>query len=219
LKCLGKVNKSFKGVMFTVLVACRNSVRPRLLFITSNMNKVLEAKSILRKFGIVFKHLNLKYPEIQAESLRVIASESARYLYEKLGNSLFIEDSGLFIDTLGGFPGPYSSYVYKTIGNNGILKLMKNALCRSARFESVVAYIDSPQNIHIFTGIVKGTISSRIRGQKWGFDPIFIPEGKDQTYAEMGFDEKQRLSHRRIALEKFAFWMMKNRREAFRSFH
>ncbi|MEM2107144.1 MAG: XTP/dITP diphosphatase [Candidatus Bathyarchaeia archaeon] len=202
--------------MSTVLVTYRNSVRSRLLFVTSNMNKVHEAKSILGKFGIVFKHLNLKYPEIQAESLRVIASESAQYLYEKMNNPLFIEDSGLFIDALGGFPGPYSSYVYETIGNNGILKLMEGTMRRSARFESVVVYIDSPKNIHIFTGIVRGTISSRIRGQKWGFDPIFIPEGKNQTYAEMGFDEKQMVSHRRIALEKFAFWILKSYRKVFR---
>ncbi|MGQ9542922.1 MAG: XTP/dITP diphosphatase [Candidatus Bathyarchaeia archaeon] len=183
----------------------------KLLFVTSNLNKVMEAKSILGAYSIDFEHLKLEYPEIQSDSLSVVASESIKYLYSRLGKPLFIEDSGLFIEALGGFPGSYSSYVYETIGNNGIIKLMEGIQQRAARFESVVSYMDSPQTIHIFTGVVKGSISLKVRGEGWGFDPIFIPNDRDQTYAEMGFMEKQKVSHRRIALEKFALWMVERR--------
>ena len=180
----------------------------KLVFVTSNRNKVMEARRILGEHGIKFRHLSLRYPEIQDVSIRKIASSSARGLRRRLQWPLFIEDSGLFIEALRGFPGPYSSYVQETIGNQGILKLMEGIQERSSRFESVVAFLDSAGKTHLFTGAVDGAISSEIRGLRWGFDPIFIPHGANQTYAEMGVEAKQRVSHRSIAFEKFATWIM-----------
>jgi XTP/dITP diphosphohydrolase len=177
-----------------------------LTFVTSNPNKVTEVRQILREFSIVFDHLNLKYPEIQSSSLRKIASISARYLHDRLKRPLFIEDSGLFIDALGGFPGPYSSYAQKTIGNLGILKLMSNIRQRTARFESVIAYIGTGCDVRLFSGIVEGSICSEAKGVRWGFDPIFIPHGSRQTFSEMGPERKQKVSHRRIAVKKFGTW-------------
>ena len=167
-----------------------------LLFVTSNPNKELEVRKILNKNGISFQHMDANYQEIQSSSLKTIAAESARCLYEQLKNPLFLEDSGLFIEQLGGFPGPYSSYVYKTIGNSGVLKLMSNIGNRTSRFESVVAYAENHKNIHL--------------GKGWGFDPIFIPRNCDETYAEMGIESKQRVSHRYIAFTKFSDWFKTN---------
>jgi len=191
------------------LMAGHSGSSPKLVFVTSNPDKVVEAQRILGGHGISFKHLSLRYPEIQDSSLRKIASTSARNIYNKLQRPLFIEDSGLFVKALRGFPGPYSSYVQETIGNPGILKLMDGIQERSSRFESVVAYVESVGRTHLFIGAVDGTISTEIRGLRWGFDPIFIPHGTNQTYAEMGVEAKQKVSHRGIALEKFATRIMK----------
>ncbi|MBS7623107.1 XTP/dITP diphosphatase [Candidatus Bathyarchaeota archaeon] len=186
---------------------------PRLVFVTSNRDKVIEAKRILQACGVQFKHLSLRYPEIQDSSLRKIALTSAISVYRRLRQPLFTEDSGLFIEALGGFPGPYSSYVQETIGNIGILRLMEGVRNRSSRFESVVAYVESPRKNQVFTGSVEGRISIEERGSRWGFDPIFIPSGTDLTFAEMGPEAKQKLSHRAIALGKFASWLIEHGRK------
>ncbi|MHA2407741.1 MAG: non-canonical purine NTP pyrophosphatase, partial [Candidatus Ranarchaeia archaeon] len=121
---------------------------------------------------------------------------------------IFVEDAGLFIDSLNGFPGPYSSYVLKTLGLNGILALMKNIEERRAEFRAVVAFIHpADREVEIFNGITKGRISGTIRGEQWGYDPIFIPHGQTKTYAEMESSTKNKLSHRFQALNKFAKWM------------
>jgi XTP/dITP diphosphohydrolase len=181
-------------------------ISPTLLFVTSNPNKALEVRKILDKNGISFQHNDTAYKEIQSSSLKTIATESARCLYERLKTPLFVEDSGLFIETLGGFPGPYSSYVYKTIGNSGVLKLMSAVTDRTSRFESVVAYAENDNDIHLFSGIVLGRIADKKRGKGWGFDPIFIPRNFNETYAEMGIESKQRVSHRYVAFTKFSNW-------------
>ncbi len=188
---------------------------PDLVFVTSNPNKVKEVRKILKEYGIEFEHLDLEYQEIQASSLHEIALASARYLCERVSRPFFIEDAGLFIGALSGFPGPYSSYVYKTIGNSGVLKLMEAVQQRASRFESVVAYAESIHDIAVFRGVVEGSISLEAKGEGWGFDPIFIPEGSDKTYAKMGTEAKQRLSHRSAALERFAAWFNKRGRNGF----
>ncbi len=177
-----------------------------LLFVTSNPNKALEVRKILNKNGISFQHMDASYQEIQSSSLKTIATESARCLYERLKTPLFLEDSGLFIERLSGFPGPYSSYVYKTIGNSGVLKLMSTIANRASRFESVVAYAENDNDIHLFSGIVLGRIADKKKGKGWGFDPIFIPRNCDETYAEMGIESKQGVSHRYVAFTKFSNW-------------
>ena len=97
-----------------------------LFFISSNNHKYLEAKKILDSFGIQLGFLKSDLEEIQSNSIHDIARKKARNAFFKHKKPLIIEDDGLFIDSLGGFPGPYSSYVFKTIGNKGILDLLKN---------------------------------------------------------------------------------------------
>jgi len=171
-----------------------------MLFITSNEGKFREAKEVAKKFSIELKWLKMEYEEFQGNSLEEIALKSARELSKEIKEPFFIEDSGLFIESLNGFPGPYSSYVFKTIGNKGILKLMEGVQNRKAYFKAVIAFFDGKE-IKIFDGIVYGEISTEIRGDKgFGFDPIFLYG--DKTFAEMG-EEKNSVSHRRKALEKF----------------
>ncbi|MDI9611079.1 MAG: XTP/dITP diphosphatase [Archaeoglobaceae archaeon] len=169
-------------------------------FITSNEGKFREAKELAEMFSIEIEWLRMEYEEPQALELEEIARKSAEILSEKIKEPFFIEDSGLFIEALNGFPGPYSSYVFKTIGNEGIIKLMAGIKNRKAYFKAIVAYFDGSK-IKTFDGIVHGEIALEIRGRKgFGFDPIFLYG--DRTFAEMG-EEKNLVSHRRKALEKF----------------
>ncbi len=171
----------------------------RVIFVTSNEGKYREAKSIGERFGIEVEWRREEYLEPQGNDLREIAKKSAEFLAEKIRRPFFIEDSGLFIPALNGFPGPYSSYVFKTIGNEGILKLMEGVEDRSAYFLAVVAFFDG-ERVLTFEGRVEGRIAREMRGNKgFGFDPIFEYDGR--TFAEMG-EEKNEVSHRRRALEE-----------------
>lgn len=163
-----------------------------MYFITGNRHKYEEMKRII---GPAVTMKTVEYPEIQAETLEEVAAYGIHYLKERIDGTFFIEDSGLFIDVLGGFPGVFSSYVFRTIGNEGILKLLQGVDERKARFMSVVGYYDG--ETHLFTGICKGTIARKIRGKRgFGYDPIFIPEGVERSFAEMETEEKNRHSHR-----------------------
>jgi XTP/dITP diphosphohydrolase len=126
-----------------------------------------------------------------------------------------VEDAGLFISRLSGFPGPYSAYVYKTIHNDGILKLLEGSKERDAKFQSVIGYCDQETVCEpiFFEGVVNGEITLTERKEQgksgFGFDPIFEPSGIEKTFAEMTIIEKNRYSHRAMAIRKFAEWYIK----------
>ena len=105
--------------------------------------------------------------------------QKAEQAFQKCKKPIIIEDDGLFIDSLNGFPGPYSSYVFKTIGNNGILQLLKHN--RQAKFCSIIFYYDN-KNSKSFEAKIDGTISKSQHGSGWGYDPIFIPKNFTKNY-------------------------------------
>ena len=189
-----------------------NKPCPDVIFASSNMNKYFEAEKILAGFGIKPLHYLLDLLEIQDDSLSKIAEQKAVFAYNEsrlmksVGapkpSAVIVEDDGLFIDSLSGFPGPFSSYVFKTIGNNGILKLVGDD--RDAQFRAVIAYCDSNKKPILFESNVLGKISKNLQGNGWGYDPIFVPENQTKTYAELA--EKNKLSHRYESLKKFANW-------------
>lgn len=183
----------------------------RIYFVTGNRHKFEEASRVLESFlpkGLVeFHPVYLEKLEIQSDRLDKIALFSARHAYGIVRHPLVVEDTGLFIDALRGFPGPYSSFVNKTIGPQGILKLMEGMGDRRARFMTAVAAIIPPYE-RVFMGEVRGTITDSMRGsQGFGFDPIFIPEGSKKTFAEMNLVEKNSYSHRARAFSKLAEWL------------
>jgi len=179
----------------------------KVIFVTSNEGKFREAKSIGEKYGIEVEWIKEEYLEPQGNDLKEIAKKSAELLANKIKKPFFIEDSGLFIPALKGFPGPYSSFVFKTIGNEGILKLMEGVEDRRAYFLAVVAFFDG-KNVLTFEGRVDGRIATEMRGDKgFGFDPIFEYNGR--TFAEMG-EEKNEVSHRRRALEALFSYLKEN---------
>ncbi|ANF22439.1 XTP/dITP diphosphatase [Thermococcus piezophilus] len=181
----------------------------RLAFITSNPGKVEEARKYFEPLGVEVYQLRVEYPEIQAETLEEVALFGLEWLSRKLKEPFFLDDSGLFVEALGGFPGVYSAYVYKTLGNEGLLKLLEGVENRKAYFKSVVAYWDG--EAHLFTGVVHGEIIHEKRGDMgFGFDPIFRPSGFEKTFAEMTTIEKNRISHRGQALKAFSEWLKEN---------
>jgi XTP/dITP diphosphohydrolase len=175
-------------------------------FASTNRNKFAEAQAILNPFGINVEFANADLLEIQSDSLDEIAREKAKSAYGLVGKPVIVEDDGLFISALKGFPGQYSSYVFQTVGNQGILRLLAESQDRSALFRSMVAFCDG-KSVSISEGIVNGRISESASQGGWGYDPIFVPEGSSMTFGELG-EEKNNFSHRRKALEKFANWML-----------
>lgn len=185
-----------------------------LAFVTSNKNKFEEAEKVAKEYGIEIEHRNIAYIEIQADSLVEVVKPSAQQAYKIAGQPCFVEDAGLFISSLGGFPGPYSSYVFKTIGNQGILRLMEDLEDRRAEFRSAVGFCGSNSEPEVFQGKVTGTITKEERGSKgFGYDPIFMPDrGEGGTFAEMAMEMKNLLSHRADAIEKFVKWYSRNKK-------
>lgn len=185
-----------------------------VFFATDNINKFNEARKILAEYKVAVGMLRVKTPEIQNEDLEKIAQRSASDAFARCKLPIIVEDAGLFIEKLNGFPGPYSAYVYKTIGNNGLLKLLEKERKRKAEFKSIIAYRDNNSEIPIsFEGSVNGEITlkeqKKNRKSGFGFDPIFKPEYSNKTFAEMNIEEKNNFSHRAKAIHKFAHWYQK----------
>ncbi|MCS7097596.1 MAG: XTP/dITP diphosphatase [Candidatus Methanomethyliaceae archaeon] len=184
----------------------------KIFFITNNDHKVKEANRILSPFGIELIKSNFIKLEIQSKSLKKIAKYAALFATKRMFKPVIVEDSGLFIKALKGFPGPFSSYVYDKLGCEGILKLMNDINDRTALFKCVVSFCQPNSKPIIFEGIVYGEISFEIRGNSgFGFDPIFIPKfGNGLTFSEMPPEDKDRLSHRGKAFRKFGEWYISN---------
>lgn len=181
-------------------------------FITSNEGKLLEAKEKLSVLNIRVIQKNLGYPEIQSNSLEEVATFGLEHLQKKIDTPFILEDAGLFIDALGGFPGVYSSYVFYTIGCEGILNLLKNLKNRKAIFRSVFAYGASGEMPRLFIGECTGKIAYKKLGEHgFGYDPIFIPDGKTQTFAQMDVKEKNSSSHRGKSLGKLLEFLINNK--------
>jgi len=176
-------------------------------FITENQDKFREARSILDSQGIQIRQLKRAKVEIQDSSLEKIARHAIKTASVDRRGLLLVEDSGLFIDALRGFPGPFSSYVYKTIGLKGILSLMHDQRKRNAYFQTSIAVASANVSPMVFTGTVRGSVSREIRGNSgFGYDPIFIPEGFKATFGQTKADFKNKTSHRARAFLKFANW-------------
>jgi XTP/dITP diphosphohydrolase len=185
-----------------------------VFFATGNFHKFNEARSILTGLDVAVGMLRMKDVEIQSDSLVEIAEASAREVFKRCHLSVIVEDAGLFIDALNGFPGPYAAYAYQTVGNKGLLKLLENVENRKAVFQSAIAYCDNEAEAPVvFEGASAGeiTVDERIGNGKsgFGFDPIFKPSGSARTFAEMNLEEKNGFSHRAKAVHKFAEWYLK----------
>jgi XTP/dITP diphosphohydrolase len=179
-----------------------------LVFATNNQNKVNEIRSILKE---PFQIITLQEAGIEIEiqephdTLEANASEKSTTIHQLTHKNCFSEDTGLEVFSLQGEPGVKSAR-YAGEGRNfqdNIDLLLKNLTSksdRSAQFRTVVSLIWEDQE-YLFTGICKGTIIEMQRGKEgFGYDPIFIPDGSNKTFAEMGMEEKNKYSHRKKAV-------------------
>lgn len=174
---------------------------------TGNIHKFLEARQILSEDKIATAMLRKVYTvEIQDDDIENIAKTRVNDAFKKCRVPIVVEDAGLFIEALDNFPGPYSSYTFRTIGNNGILKLMEDVQNRKAYFRSIVAFQSSRVEPPIcFEGVAEGMITREERGtQGFGFDPIFEPLHSIKTFSQMTTEEKNQNSHRAISFRKLA---------------
>ncbi len=174
----------------------------RVTFVTSNRHKVREIERILRPFDIELRWRRRRLPEPQANTLAEVV-RSKLDAVPRSWDPVLVEDSGIFLDGLKGFPGVYSRYIYETIGLEGILRLLKGRP-RGAVFRTV-AGVRVRGRSFLVEGAVPGSVARTRRGRGgFGYDPIFIPIGSPQTYGEMGQAEKGRTSHRARAIQGVA---------------
>lgn len=188
-----------------------------LVFATNNLHKLEEVRDIL---GGSFRIASLKeigctddIPET-ADTLEGNALQKARYVKDKFGYDCFADDTGLEVEALGGAPGVFSAR-YAGPGHDSeanmrkLLKELEGKMNRQAQFRTVVALILEGRE-YTFEGIVRGTILTERRGTAgFGYDPVFVPEGYAETFAEMGSEEKNRISHRARAVQKLADFLHK----------
>jgi XTP/dITP diphosphohydrolase len=181
-----------------------------LIFATHNLHKAQEVQTFFKPYPVLIKQQAWKTYEIQSDDLQEIARLSVLNAVNTSQSPIFVEDTGFYVPALNGFPGPYASYVYRTIGNPGILKLMQDRLNRKAYFKSIIAFCTPDTSPICFEGIIHGTLALKERGSKgFGFDPIFIPSiGDDKTFGEMEIAEKMPVSHRGKALTHFVNWLL-----------
>jgi len=172
-----------------------------MLFATTNKNKLDEAERIL---GISIKGVKLDIDEIQTLDPKKCAEKKALSAYHVLGEPVLVEDTTLFFEAWKGLPGVFIDYFMRTIGNNGLLKLLANSSNRQAYAQTTLAISLDGRQALTFIGRVDGSISNHIIGDNnFGWDPIFIPQGSGKTFAEMAKEEKDVYSMRSIAFAKF----------------
>jgi len=172
--------------------------------VTSNDGKFREISQQMAEHGYELDHVKTTYPEIQADTIEETIVPGLKWLMERYNRPLMIDDSGLFIDALKGFPGVYSAYVFKTVGCDGILRLMEGGKDRSARFECYIGFMLPGGEPFIAKGTSRGSISNKKAGTGgFGYDPVFVPEGYSKTFAQLEIPEKNKISHRGRVIEAF----------------
>ena len=186
-----------------------------IYFITGNEGKFSEIKEKLKSFDIEIIRKDIGYPEIQVDTLEDVAEFGVKYIQKRFSHPFILEDAGLFIDALKGFPGVYSKYVFHTIGCKGVLKLLEDVDSdkRTAVFRSVYAFSESNRKPKFFTGECFGKMGMAEKGKGgFGYDPIFIPEGETRTFAQMSIGGKNTYSHRGKAIEQFINFLKKGKK-------
>ena len=176
-----------------------------ITFITGNRNKLEEVRSILKTnqedTHYSIKALDIDLPEVQGEPEYVI-QEKCKSASSQLNGPIIVEDTSLCFNALGGLPGPYIKWFMKKIGLDGLNKLLLGYEDKTIEAKCIFAYQENRDSqIHYFTGITKGTLVEPRGNMNFGWDPVFLPEGYNETYGEMDSESKNSISHRFKALQ------------------
>lgn len=183
----------------------------RICFATNNQHKLEEVRQIL---GDRFELISLKEAGFEGEipetheTLEENSLEKAQYVYDRIQIPVFSDDSGLEVESLDGKPGVHSAHYAGTrdaaANMAKVLTELGSNKNRSAQFRAVVTYIDQSGHFQ-FEGIVEGSLTESVQGKDgFGYDPIFIPQGYENTFAELSAEIKNGISHRKRSVEKLA---------------
>lgn len=163
----------------------------KIVYVTGNKYKIELAKKILEPYGIEIEQKKIYCPEVQDDSIEKVSQFSAKYAANELKCAVIKNDSGLCIDALKGFPGPYTAYCEDTITEEGILKLMEGQTDRRANFVEVISYCEPNGEPISFVSNNYGDISEKTKGEfGWSYDKIFVPKGQSKTLAELEDEER-----------------------------
>ena len=168
-----------------------------LYFITGNKGKLAEIQAIL---GDV-EALDIDLPEIQELDAHKIIQAKLAEAQKHQSGEFIIEDTSLYLECMNGLPGPLIKWFLKTIGNEGLYKIAESFGNFNVEAKTIIGYSDSDGKVQFFEGSLKGTIVSP-RGEGFGWDAVFQPEGYDKTFGELSAEEKNTFSMRKIAVEK-----------------
>jgi XTP/dITP diphosphohydrolase len=172
----------------------------KLIFVTGNKNKAREVEKIL---GVPLEVRDIDLDEIQSLDLGEVVQRKVEMAFKAVKKPVFVDDVGLKIDALNGFPGPLVKFFLTSLSNEDLLKLLQGEKNRRVTVQSAIGYHDGKRS-YTFIGEFKGTLSKEPRGDDgWGFNFIVIPDGYSKTLAELGFEETNNISHRKRSLEKF----------------
>ncbi len=186
----------------------------RIIFATNNAHKLAEMRHAL---GERFELLSLDEVGFNGEipetgrTLEANAMQKAQYIYDRFKQPVFADDTGLEATTLHGAPGVdtahYSGSRDARANMAKLLTALEGMSDRSARFRTVIAFV-SDAHRELFSGEVYGSITTELRGKEgFGYDPVFLPQGSELTFAEMGMEAKKEMNHRVRALEKLIVWL------------
>jgi len=170
----------------------------RLTILTSNENKAQEFSRLL---DVELERVAVDIPEIQETDVTVVARKKAEEGFSKLNRPCFVDDTGLTVHAWGNLPGALIKWFIDNVGNNGFIAMLGGTTSRKATVTTALGYCDK-NGSQVFVGELHGTIASAPRGNNgFGYDPIFIPEGQDKTFAEMTDAERDAISMRALAVK------------------
>lgn len=178
--------------------------KKNIVIVSGNKGKIEEFGKII---GEQLVNIDIDLPEIQSTTVMEVGIEKLKEARKHIEGPCIIDDTGLHIDKLNGFPGALIKFFHKDLKNDGIIKLCKGS---NARAVSVIGYFDGEKE-YFFEGITEGIISDEPKGEGFGWDPIFVPNGSNMTYAEMLPSVKNNVCQRNKAIEKLKIHLESNK--------
>ena len=171
-------------------------------FITSNKNKFAEAQVFIPDL----RQLDIDLLEIQSLDPKEIIKYKLEQAYQHTSGEFIVEDTSLHLDAFSGLPGPFIKWFLETMGTKGLSRIAIESKKTAAVARAIIGYSRAENDIHFFEGMVKGTIVKPRGKAEFGWDPIFVPYGREQTFAEMSQSAKNEISHRSAAFRKLKEW-------------
>ncbi|MBN2052738.1 RdgB/HAM1 family non-canonical purine NTP pyrophosphatase [Candidatus Woesearchaeota archaeon] len=178
----------------------------KLYFVTGNKEKFREVRDILKGFDV--EQLEIDLPELQGEPDEIV-KEKVRLAAEKTSKAVFVEDTSLCFNALNGLPGPYIKGFLRKMGLTGLYELANKYKDRGAVAMVSIGYCEPGNEPLVFQGRIRGIIVSPAGDTRFQWDQIFMPEGYSKRFSEMTLEEKNKISHRKLAFEEFRKWLEK----------